>query len=104
MRVVLGLGVAARRRGTGRAGVGLRRVGDVEERDLGALGPALGVGLLADADQPALAGRLQVRRVPGDLQLAGDRGRGRVGQVERVERVGLPERHHVAGGPMKRTE
>jgi len=39
---------------------------------------------------------MQVGGVPEDLQLAADLGRGRVGEVERVERVGPAERHHVA--------
>src|SRR4029079_2330892 len=63
----------------------------------GSLGTPLGVGLLADPDQPAVSERVQVRRVAGDLQLAGDlRGPG-ITQVDGVERIGLPERHHVTG-------
>ena len=95
VRVELGLGVA--RAGTwywaSRAGWPGRDTSN-SETWVPCTRPSVG-GLLADADQPAVAGRVQVRRVAGDLQLAGDRRLGRVAQVDCVERVGLPERHHV---------
>jgi hypothetical protein len=58
-----------------------------------------GVGPLAHADEASVARRVQVRRVAADLQLAGGPRPGRVAQVKRVERVGLPERHDMARGP-----
>ena len=92
----------------GRAGVGhhelgqalgAARVGDVEQALLEA-GLAAGVGgVLADAEHPALADLLEVRRVPGDLQLTGHPGRRGVAEVDDEQRVGLAERHHVGGGP-----
>ena len=59
--------------------------------------PALGRAVLADADQPGPVGRVQVGRVAGDLQLAPHRRLGRIAKVHCVQRVGLPERDHVAG-------
>ena len=66
------------------------QVRDVEQRrlDRGALA--------ADAEQLVLADRVQVGGVARDLQLAGDPRRGRVGEIERVQRVGLAERDDVA--------
>src|SRR4029453_15206488 len=72
------------------------QVTDVEQRDLCAGGPALGGGVLPDADQPGGVGRVQVGRVARDLQLALDGRPGRVTEVQCVQRVGLAERHHVA--------
>ncbi len=57
------------------------------------ISPGLGVGVLAHAQQPAVAHGVQVGRVAGDLQLAEQRRRRRVGQVDEEERVGLAERH-----------
>ena len=53
---------------------------------------------LADADQRGVVDRVEVAREPGDLQRAAHRRPRRVGQVERVERVGLAEGHDVAAG------
>ena len=52
--------------------------------------------VLPDADQLVLADRVQVGRVAEDLQLAGHARVRRVGEVERVERIGLAEGHDVA--------
>ncbi len=74
----------------------LRYVGDVEQRQLEALEPAVVGGVLPDAQQQLLADRVQVGGVAGDLELAGHaRGIG-IGEVERVERVGLAEGDDVA--------
>ena len=71
MRVVLRLGVpGANWYWASRCGAAGSR--DVEQRHLGAERAALLGRLLADADQPAVARRVQVRRVSGDLQLADD--------------------------------
>ena len=79
--------------------LGAARVGDVEQALLEA-GLAAGVGgVLADAEHPALADLLEVRRVAGDLQLARHPGRLGVAQVDDEQRVGLAEGHDVGGGP-----
>ena len=73
-----------------------RGIRDVEQRDLEALVHArAGVDLTADPEQQAVSHGVQVLGEPGDLQLAEQRGRAGVGQVDRVERVGLAEGHHV---------
>jgi len=76
-----------------------RRVGDVEQGHLQAAGGARPVGGLTEAEQQAVAGRVQVGGVAEQLELAGHPRPLRPGQVERVERVGLPEGHHVADRP-----
>jgi hypothetical protein len=76
----------------------MRRVADVEQRQLEALEQARVGRLLPDAEQQAVADRVQVGGVAGDLQLADHARVGRVGEVERVKRVGLAERDDVAGG------
>ena len=71
-------------------------VGDVEQRDLGAHGAAGLGGLLADAEHQVPVDRVEVAAVAGDLEFAAhDRVR-RVGEVDRVEGVGLAEGHDVA--------
>ena len=74
-----------------------RRVGDVEQRRLHPARDAVGADLAADAEQEPRPDRMQIGRVPGDLQLAHRAGRGRVREVEDIERVDLAERDHVAG-------
>ena len=93
--VVLGVGPAGGQRGLGHE-LGIVEVAHVEHRDLGPGAPALLGGVLADAQQSAVAQGVEVGRVAEDLQLAPAAGGGRVGQVDRVQRVGLAERHHVA--------
>ena len=56
-------------------------------------------GVLADTEQQAVADRVQVRRVAGDLQLALAAKDFGIGQVEHVERVGLAERDDVRPCP-----
>src|SRR5262245_65957895 len=51
---------------------------------------------MADPDEAALAGRVQVGGVAVDLQLADNSRPLRIGQVDGVEGIGLPERDHVA--------
>ena len=75
---------------------GLREVRDVEQRQLHARAPALVGRVLADPEQQPVAERVQVRGVAGDLELARHPRRLRVGEVERVQRVDLAERHHEA--------
>ena len=95
--VVLGLRRTSTRRGAAWCSSrGVGRVGDVEQRDLRAEPHALGGRVLADAEQLVLADRVQVGRVAEDLQLAAHARARRVGEVERVERIGLAERHDVA--------
>ena len=53
--------------------------------------------VLPDAQQQVVADRVQVGRVAGDLQLPAHARARRVGEVERVERIDLAERDHVAG-------
>ena len=48
------------------------RVADAEERDLHALGPALGRRVLPDAEQEVVGDRVQVGRVAEQLELAED--------------------------------
>jgi hypothetical protein len=71
-------------------------VGHVEERQLRAPDAPLRRGVLADAEQQVVGDRVQVGGVAEDLQLADDAGLGLLGQVQRVERVDLAERHDVA--------
>ena len=73
-----------------------REVGDVEQRELEALDAAVVGRLLADAEQQVVADRVQVGGVAGDLQLADDARAVGIGEVDRVERVGLAERDDVA--------
>ncbi len=72
------------------------QVGDVEERQLGALRHPVGVGVLTDAEQEPLADRVQVGGVAGDLQLTREPRLGRVAEVDGVERIDLAEGHQVA--------
>src|SRR5207247_4603213 len=74
-----------------------RAVGDVEKGDLRALCLALCVCVLADADQMGPLDWVEVGRVAAQEQLTGDPRSCRVRQVEGVERIGLPERHHITG-------
>ena len=55
-----------------------------------------GVGLLADAEHQVLADRMQVRGVARDLELAEHPRLRRVGEVDGVQRVDLPEGDDVA--------
>ncbi len=75
---------------------GVRRIAHVEQRHLGAEPHALVGRVLPDAEQQPVAERVEVCRVPGDLQLADHARVGRIGQIEGVERVGLLEGDHVA--------
>ena len=76
--------------------LGRTEVGHVEERELRALRLSLFVRVLAQAEQQVVPYRVEVGREPEQLQLTSDRGLFRIRQVERVERVDLPERDHVA--------
>ncbi len=71
------------------------QVRDVEQRQLRAEPAALLGGVLADAEQQVLRHGVQVGRVAEDLQLAQHLRVALVGQVERVQRVDLAERHDV---------
>ena len=93
--VVLDVGVGAREGHVGQTPRGVR-IGDIEQRDLRTGATSLGVGVGADPEQQPRADRVEVRRVAGDLQLAGDARVGRIGQVEHVQRVDLAERDHIA--------
>ena len=73
----------------------VRRIGHVEQRQLRALDASVEVGTLADADQQTLADRMQVRRVAGDLQLAAQRRRRGITEIDHVQRIGLAERDDV---------
>ena len=82
-------------------------VGDVEERELRAARSPLVVDVLPHTEQQVLADRVQVGRVPRDLQLAEDSGPRGVGEVDGVERVDLLERDDVSpsarrSGPHRR--
>ena len=91
--VVLRLARASHREVAQTLGVG--RVPHIEQRHLGSQPlPRFG-GVLADAHDEAIADRMQVRRIPGDLQLSADPGCTDVTKVHHIQRVGLAERHHV---------
>ena len=69
-------------------------VADVEDRCLRTQGQAVGGGVGAEPEQPVVADRVQVGGEARDLQLAQPPGVRGVGEVDRVERVDLPEGHH----------
>ena len=71
--VAFGASEPVRERDLRHAGGG-GRVAHVEQRDLGAGRAAVLGGVLADAEEAAVADRVQVRGVAEDLELAGDRG------------------------------
>ena len=72
-----------------------RRSGDVEQRDLRAATARRRAGVLADSEQQAVADRMQVGGVALDLSSPARAARpGR--EIDRVQRVDLPEGHHVA--------
>ena len=81
--------------GPGGQVAGRVQVRHVKQGDLGAGGPALVGGLLADAQNPIGADGVQVAAEPSDLQLAPHGGRRGVREVHGVERIGLAKGHHV---------
>src|SRR4051794_36836495 len=70
-------------------------ISDVEERHLGALGSSLFVRSLADAEQQAVAYRVQVCGVAEQVEAAEHRRMLGVGEADCVERVDLAESHDV---------
>ena len=80
----------------------VRPVGRVEHGQLHALAPARAVvRVVTDAEQPVLAERVQVFREAGDLQLPEDARVRRVGEIDREQRIHLPERHEIANVAVK---
>ena len=69
-------------------------VADVEHGCLRTQDASVGGGVGAEAQEPVVADGVQVGGEARDLQLAQSPRAGGVGEVDRVERVGLPERHH----------
>ena len=92
--VPFGPAVSASRRPGGQVDGGVQ-IRHVEQGDLGAGGPPLVGGLLADAQDPVRSHGVEVAGVAGDLQLAAHLWIRGVRQVDGVEGVGLAERDHV---------
>ena len=93
--VVLHVGVGAFAQGQLVDSCRVGRIADIEQRDLGPLDTSVLRCVLTHSQKEPLADGVEVRGVAEDLQLAHDLGRGRVGEVERIERVGLAERDHI---------
>ena len=76
-----------------------REIRHVEQRDLRARRLSQCVRGLADADDMAGVDRVEECRVPAQHQLAGDSGLRWIGEVERVQGIGLAECRHIADRP-----
>ena len=97
---MVGLDLGRRSAPQGGAGQqsGYARIGHVKELEL-RTGRLVGgrLHVLTYAQEQALAHRVQVGRVALELERSRHAWRGRCAQVERVQRIDLPERHDVPG-------